>query len=164
MLEVALHVTLHPDARHHRLGTQVARNGERHDLRQLHGFEAERQGRLRRLAGQALPPVARHQAPADFHRRSEVLVEVHILQADDADEAAVPAVLDHPLAESVLADVLVDAGRQGIALLAAHAGGEVPHHLGVGIEFGEGRQVVVAPGTQVQARGMQFDRGHGAYS
>ncbi|MOA40825.1 hypothetical protein D3C78_1627320 [compost metagenome] len=87
-----------------------------------------------------------------------------MLQADHANEVAIATVLDHPLAEAVLQAVATDALRQCVAFRPAQAGREVAHYLRVGIERGEGRQVFVAPGAQVQALGNEFDRGHGRVS
>ncbi|MNJ75210.1 hypothetical protein D3C77_722650 [compost metagenome] len=91
-------------------------------------------------------------------------LEVHILQAEHADEGTIARALHYPLAEAVVLEMLAYACGQCVAFLAALARGEMAHHLGVGIQRGEGRQVVVAPGAQAQARGVEFYRGHGAFS
>ncbi|MCY1181583.1 hypothetical protein D9M73_220950 [compost metagenome] len=89
-----------------------------------------------------------HEAPTDFHRRGERCLEVHVLQAEHADESAIVAAFHHPLTKAVVLEMLEYARGQGIAFLAAHARGEMAHYLGVGIQRGEGRQVIVAPGAQ----------------
>ena len=107
----------------------------------------------------ALAPVRAGQAPADLGGRGEGRLETDLAQPGEADELAVVPALQGPEAEAVLGGVVTRALDQRGGLLAAQGAGEVAHHLGVGAERGEGIEVVVAPGAQQQAWGLQFD-GH----
>ncbi|MCY1455330.1 hypothetical protein D9M71_724560 [compost metagenome] len=101
------------------------------------------------------------QAPADFHGRREVGLEVDVEQTGHADEGTRVLAFQGPEAVTVFIEVTTNAADQGGAFKACQRGGEIAHYLQVGAHGGELGKVVILPLAQHQACAFQFEyRGH----
>ena len=102
----------------------------------------------RRLSGVAVAPVGRRQPPADLHAGGARQIVARPRQPDKTDKRRAAFHFHRPQPPAVLLQEGADAFGLRAAFLGRHRRREIAHDLRIGVERGEGRQVVVAPGAQ----------------
>ena len=76
-------------------------------------------------------------------------------EADEAHEVDYARRLDRPEAEAVAREMVTDATGDHVTLGASQDLGKELHHLRIGVQRREGREVLLPPLAQAQARGRQ---------
>jgi len=116
MVKIVLGIAGHAQLLHHANGAEVLGRGEGDEFRQckcVKGVIEDGQGAF---SGEAVAPVVRIEAPADFDRRRKVRLKGRNGEADVTEELAGSAEFGGPEAEAVLCEVSLDAEDRGVGL------------------------------------------------
>jgi len=146
---------MHTDPLHDPHRRHVEPGSQRHDLGQTGRPEAETKRLASGFGGIAVAPREAVEAPAHFHARREMRLEILICQAGKAEEGGIFAPLHRPQAKATLVETSFNAIDEGVAFGAGQGTQEVTHHLRIGVETGERLAVGVPPASQDQAVGGQ---------
>jgi hypothetical protein len=157
-----LPVELHAEFQHDAFGGVVAGLMDADDPVEFPVSERPAQYPFGRLRGQSLSPVRPAEAPADLDGGQDLGQEAGDRQAGEAGQFAGGADLHGEQSVPVFVPVPFEGGDVGGAALVVGDGAvaDPPHHLGVGVDGGHRRDVVVAPAAQQKPWGIEG--GHGS--
>ena len=155
-IEVVPRVVTHADLLHHAPGSGVRWNGERHDLLQADGVEAERGSGASAFGSVAPAPLIKRQSPSNFDARSEMRIELRDAQTDEPDERRSADDFHGPHSKAVLHEVPSSERDRIRAFLTRHQLGVELAHARVRIERRKRIEIRIAPLAQTQTLCYQF--------
>lgn len=154
MVEIVGWIVNHADLLHDAARCVVLRHGERHDFTEAQPAECVARDGLGALGGEARAPMLSRKPPTYLDAGGKMRVERGHGKPDEADERIVRVVkaLGREEAEAMPLEARSNSRCQAIALTSPECRRQVARDLRIGVQGGEGRQVLIAPRTQEQTR------------
>lgn len=159
VVEIEVGDVRHADFFHDAARTNVRGNGDGDEFLEVQRAESVLDDCPRAFGGKPFAPMRASKAPADFYGRLSDAGngEVHGIEADEADKFSGGAEFGGEQAETLLLDLRLGPAGGCVAFIFGERAGEKFADGGIGVQRGEGREVVVFPLTEDEASGGDHD-------